>query len=94
MCHIVYLPVAVIVVCWFMVKNAIYTVLAYIKHVYVLIDSLTQDNKKMDESQEKLERVKTILRFIALGPFFLTAAFFFNLSVFIGDLYIKPNSTG
>ena len=77
-----------------MVKNAFFTVLAYIKHVYVLIESLFQDNKKMDESQEKLERVKTIFRFIVLGPFFLTGAFFLNLSIFISELYIKPISTG
>ena len=44
---------------------------AYFIHTFSLIQTITDSDETMDEFSEKLERVRTILLFIATGPFIL-----------------------
>lgn len=45
----------------------------------------------MDELSEKLERVKTIIIFIATGPFLLMGTLFLDIITFWVNLYTVPH---
>ena len=64
--------------------------LGYFNHIYVLILTITDSDETMDELSEKLERVKTIFKFIIIGPIMLTTAMFTDLYKFWINLYTKP----
>ena len=67
--------------------------LAYIGHVFALIQTVTDSDETMDELSEKIERGKTICKFIFIGPFMLTFSIFTDAYKFWINLYTQPSDS-
>lgn len=68
-CHILYIPQAIIFTAGFCLFNTCYVPITYVNHTLSLIKTLTDADETMDELDEKLERAKTIFKFIFFGFF-------------------------
>tara|TARA_B110000285_G_scaffold201667_1_gene236446 strand:+ start:1078 stop:1422 length:345 start_codon:yes stop_codon:yes gene_type:complete len=90
-CHILYLPIAVIVTLTFCILNFLLVPVAYAKHLIVLIGTVTDADETMDELSEKLTRIVTILKFALVGLPFLIFASVIDVGTFMVNLYSKPN---
>lgn len=90
LCHLLYLPVGLVITTCFTLGNLILMPLAYFKHILSLINTLTDSDETMDELSEKIRRVLTIIYFIVLGPIILTLSIPINFIVFFCNLYTKP----
>lgn len=67
--------------------------LAYVGHVFALIQTVTDSDETMDELEEKIERVKTIFKFILIGPFMLTFSIITDAYKFWINLYTQPSDS-
>lgn len=90
LCHLLFIPFALIITAYFIVYCVIYVPFAYFKHCLVLIETLTDSDETMDEFHEKLERFFTIVKFIFLGPFILVGSVPIDAANFFKNLYSKP----
>lgn len=66
--------------------------IAYLKHTYVLIKTLSNSDETMDEMSEKVQRLFTIIKFIFAAPFLLFFAVPIDMAVFMKNLYSTPVS--
>lgn len=71
----------------------IYVPITYVQHTLSLIKTLTDADETMDELEEKIERAKTIVKFIFFGFFYLLLSVPVDGFVFFYNLYTFPHST-
>lgn len=84
-----YAPLGFFITFGFTIINMLQIPVAYVNHVIVLIQTITNSDETMDELSEKLKRVVTIFKFIIFGPFFLILSIPINSFVFYYNLYTK-----
>ena len=75
---------------FFTILNMLYCPLAYIGHTIALIRTVTDSDETMDELDEKIARVYTIIWFIFLGPIYIIMSVFVDMYSFWINLYSKP----
>ena len=90
LCHLIYAPLAVFFTVCFTAVNIISVPFGYIAHLYNLISSLCDADETIDEFDEKVRRVFTILKFLLFGPFILIIALPIDSFVFAYNLYSEP----
>ena len=90
LCNLVYFPIGILLTVSFTITNIFFVPLAYLGHSYALIKTLTDDDETMDDAEEKLERAKTIVKFIFIGPLYLMASIFTDAWKFWKNLYTQP----
>lgn len=93
LCHILYSMQALLFTSIFTVFNILYVPVTYVKHTIRLIQTLTDADETMDELDEKIERFKTILKFMFGGLFVLLISVPIDSFVFLYNLYTFPQST-
>lgn len=59
-------------------------------HTLALIQTLTDADETMDELDEKIERAKTIVKFIFIGPILLFLSVISDFYKFWSNLYTQP----
>ena len=64
---------------------------AYFFHTLALIKTLTSSDETIDELSEKINRFKTILKFMFLGPIYLLVSIPVNAFVFSYNIYTASN---
>ena len=79
LCYLLYFPISIFLTILFTIIDLSYVFPAYFVHTMSLIQTITDSDETMDELSEKLERVKTILLFIATGPFILIACLIIDI---------------
>ena len=89
MCHLLYAPVGLAVTLFFTIVNIVMLPIVYLKHIYVLMETLMSKDETIDEFSEKVKRIKTILKFIFFGPFVLLCSIPSDFYIFIYNLYTK-----
>ena len=89
LCKILYFPVAIILTIVFSLTTFFIIPLAYVSHLIALTGTLLDKDETMDDVAEKINRVKTILKFALLGPWFLLVAVPVDTYVFWINLYTK-----
>lgn len=67
--------------------------MAYIGHTFALIQTITDSDETMDELEEKIERGKTIVKFIFMGPIFLVISILSDSYKFWINLYTQPHDS-
>ena len=60
-CYLLYLPIGIIITILFSIENFLMVPVAYVSHLIVLVETLTDADETMDELSEKLTRVGTII---------------------------------
>jgi hypothetical protein len=90
LCHMLYLPIALVVTLIFTIFNTMYVPIAWIKHIIALLRTLVSTNETLDEWSEKFVRLKTILFFIIFGPIILMLSLPIDSLVFFYNLYTIP----
>lgn len=93
LCHLIYFPIGFIQLIMFTFANCIFVPLAYFGHVLALIQTVTDSDETMDELEEKIERVKTILKFIVIGPLLLVGSVFLDAYKYWINLYTQPSDS-
>ena len=91
-CHILYIAQALMFTTGFSICNIIYVPITYVQHTLSLIKTLTDADETMDELEEKIERAKTIVKFIFFGFFYLLLSVPVDGFVFFYNLYTFPQS--
>jgi hypothetical protein len=89
--------VAIIVTTWFTSVNMVMLPIGYVSHLLSLIRTITNSDETMDEFDEKLDRVKTIMKFIVVGPFYILWSLPLDTYVFWKNLKTKdydPDAIG
>jgi len=90
LCNLLYAPIGILFLVVFTIGNICFLPLAYVGHVFALIQTVTDSDETMDELEEKIERVKTIFKFILVGPFLLTLSVITDAYKFWRNLYTQP----
>lgn len=68
----------------------VFVPLAFFGHTIALIQTITDSDETMDELEEKLERGRTIVKFIFIGPVLLTLSVISDSYKFWINLYSQP----
>ena len=87
MCHLMYLPINLVLTAWFTIVNIILMPFAYFFHTIALIKTLTSSDETMDDFSEKVHRFNTIVKFILIGPLYLLFSIPVNAVVFFYNMY-------
>lgn len=87
LCHLVYIPISILLTVTFTVFNILMVPLAYFGHTITLIQTITNSDETMDEFEEKLERAFTIVKFIFISPALLLISVFTDAYKFWRNLY-------
>lgn len=90
LCHCVFAPLALIFCTAFTAANLVYVPAAYVRHLLSLINTVTDSDETMDEFDEKLRRVRTIVLYGFAGPFVHLASVPVDTAVFLYNLYTRP----
>lgn len=93
LCHVLYLPIGVVVTICFAIMDLAIMPWAYIGHTFTLIKTITDSDETMDELSEKVRRVFTIIKFIMLGPIILPLSIILDMMKFWWNLYTKPHDS-
>ena len=64
---------------------------AYLLHTLALVKTLTSSDETMDELSEKINRFKTIVKFMFIGPIYLLVSIPVNAFVFSYNIYTASN---
>jgi hypothetical protein len=94
LCHIMYLPINLVLTMSFTVVNVIQMPFAYLIHTLALIKTLTDSDETMDDFSEKFQRFITIVKFILVGPIYLLLSIPVNAFVFFYNMYTIAHDTG
>ena len=92
LCFLLYLPIAILITSIFLIGTTLYTPFAWLSHLIVLIQTITEENENMDDLSEKLKRVRTIFYFLLFGLPILCLAIPCDGFVFFYNLFTSPNS--
>jgi hypothetical protein len=87
LCHLIYIPIAALLVLAFSLFNILLVPLAYFGHIVALIQTITDSDETMDELEEKIERAKTIVKFSLVGPIYLSISVITDIYKFFINLY-------
>ena len=87
LCHLLYIPLGLFFTLVFTMQNICYMPIAYFKHIFVLIQTLTNSDETMDDFGEKLQRAYTIIKFILFAPMILILAIPIDMIIFLKNLY-------
>ena len=90
LCHLLYFPLAISFTVFFTFINIFLMPIAYFKHCFILIQTLTDSNETMDDLSEKIRRLFTIIKFIFGGPIILIISIFSDMIIFLYNLYTEP----
>ena len=91
LCHILYAPVGLVVTITFTCINIVMLPIVYLKHTWVLASTLMSQDETIDEFKEKVKRMKTILKWIFIGPIVLLCSIPIDSCIFVYNLYTKED---
>jgi len=91
LCYILFTPIAMSLTLIFFILDLILVPIGYIGLIIGLIQTLLDNDETMDEFEEKVQRVFTILKFIVSGLFILLFSVFIDSYNFFINLFYEPD---